>query len=160
MSEQDTQPTKRAARTKQQRRRRRDDDLGVGNGKLYVPEDAKDPNYHYRWVNDNLARPTAFNARDDYDFVSDDMLQDGAMADANENEGTRVSRVVGYGPDNQPMKAYLMAKPMEFHEEDQAKKQKKVDARDEAVRRGKPTTQSEQERVTTYIPEEGIDYKP
>lgn len=131
----------RAARSedvKSQRRRRQ----GMGaerNLKLHVPEDAKDPNFVYRWVNDRPGRIRQLTTMDDYEVVSASELNGGDPDPMNNTaEGTVVKRTadsrIGEG-------AVLLKKPKEYYNADKKEEAKVLDARDDALRSGPPASQ-------------------
>lgn len=80
------------------------------------------PGYHNHWFNDDPGRiQTAKDAG--YEHVQD-------------YRSMPVSRVVGVAPGGGPLLAYLMEVPQEWWEEDQARQQKLVDTKMDAIRRG------------------------
>jgi hypothetical protein len=105
--------------------RRRRESLGADrNLKLHVPEDKKDPNFVYRFVNDRPGRVQQLTQADDWDVVPSITAESG-------NE-TRVA------DKSSGERAVLLRKPKEFYESDKLEEQKLLDARDEAMRRGAP----------------------
>ncbi|HDA7928959.1 TPA: hypothetical protein O5V78_002736, partial [Staphylococcus aureus] len=81
--------TPRIEEVQTERRRR----TGLGpdrNLKLHVPEEAKDPNFVYRWVNNRPGRVMQLTQMDDYEVVSS---EDGKI-DRGTTEGTVVKRTV------------------------------------------------------------------
>jgi hypothetical protein len=103
--------------------------IGAGN-KLEFEQ--KDPNYHYRVVNDVPGRLTMFQQAG-YEFcaterrVVDKGVAEGEAAD------TRV--VVNSG---QGVKSYLMRIPLEFYNEDQARKIEAVKQSEEQMKNKNP----------------------
>jgi hypothetical protein len=82
-----------------------------------------------RWVNDVGARvQQALNAG--YEFIND-------AGTTGSRESGRV-QIVGVKEDGSPMHGYLMAIPEDWHKEDQAAKQKPLDAFEAEIRRGIP----------------------
>ncbi len=109
----------------EQRARRRRESLGTDrNLKLHVPEDKKDPNFEYRWVNDRPGRVQQLTQADDYDVVP------GVTS-----EGSTETRVADKSSGE---RAVLLRKPKEFYESDKRSEQKVLDARDESMRRAPP----------------------
>jgi hypothetical protein len=96
-------------------RRRRQGSGADRNMKLFVPEEAKDPNFYYRWVNNKPGRVKQLTQMDDYDIVS----ADGAI-DTGTAEGTVVKRTVDRREGDE---AVLVRKPLHFYEADKAEEQ-------------------------------------
>lgn len=116
--------------TQVQGERRRRTVLGPNrNLKLYVPEEEKDPNFVYRWVNNRPGRIKQLTQMDDYDIVS----APGNEIDAGTSEGTVVKRTVD---SNEGGEAVLLRKPRKFYEADKAEEQRQIDATDELMRHG------------------------
>lgn len=147
----------RAEQVKQERRRRRNTTVLTGQ-KLGVDESMLDrENYEYRWINDRAGRINAMTKNDDWDLVVDPSKK--TKEDAT-NEGSLVSIDVGYGENNQPMKAYLARKPKKFFLEDQAAHRADLDKTMDAIKRGKPQTAEAQELGNkSYVPEGGISIR-
>lgn len=144
---------KRAQEQKAQRRRRTDTSY-ESYKRLGVNEDLLDrKSKTYRWVNDSPGRIEAFNQQDDWEFVrKTDIKPDGSR-----NEGAQVRQLVGSNPDGSPMYAYLMEKPLEFHEEDQRKKlAKSVDAIEAQLKGGVVAGGLSVGSEGAYIPSDGI----
>lgn len=126
----------RSDAVKAQRRRRQ----GMGaerNLKLHVPEDAKDPNFVYRWVNDRQGRVRQLTTMDDYEVVSANELNGGDPdPTANIAEGTVMRRIgdkqIGEG-------VVLLKKPREYYESDKKEEQAILDERDKLLRKAPPT---------------------
>lgn len=109
-------------------RRRRRETLGEDrNLKLHVPEQDKDPNFVYRFVNDKPGRVRFLTTEDDYDVVS--LPND----DKNISEGTVAKRV---GNQSTGENMVLLRKPKEFYDEDQKAKMNKLAEQDKAMRQG------------------------
>lgn len=109
--------------------------LGIPRMKLQAPSR---PGYRRRWICDRPGR-IEDAIRGGYQFVTKETLGGPDVpVDLTERESvdSRVSRVVGVHEDNRPMVAYLMEIPEELYEEDQARKQAKVDEKEAALRRG------------------------
>lgn len=113
--------------------------------RLQVEQSLKDPNYFYRWFNDDddqLQRAE----RAGYVFVTKKEMEeaDSAVGDKEVHGGNTdlnsfTSRVVGRDRANKPLRAYLMKLPMEIYVED--RKQHELEANmpiDNALRAGKP----------------------
>lgn len=147
----------RAAEVKAERRRRRNTTVLTGQ-KLGVDESLLDrKNFEYRWINDKAGRISAMTKNDDWDLMVDPSKK---VKDDATNEGALISIDVGYGENNQPMKAYLARKPKDFYREDQAAKAADLDRTMEAIKRGKPQTAEAQELGNkSYVPEGGISIR-
>ena len=121
----------RQEEVKAERRRR------AGSGierhlRLSIPEEYKDPNYVYRWINDNLDRVKLKTTQDDWDIVHEHELPN-ATVKQGEGEGTPIKRIVGRGPDGLPMPAYLCRKRKDYYQADKAKEQKAIEDAENAV---------------------------
>ncbi len=134
----------RVEEVKTERRRRQ----GIGaerNLKLYVPEEAKDPNFVYRFVNDRPGRVKQLTQMDDYEVVSS---EDGRI-DSGTSEGTVVKRTVDRGQGDE---AVLLRKPRHYYEADKAEEQKLLDARDEQLRAGAAPSSEGLSGSEAYVP--------
>lgn len=109
----------RAAQETQRRRRRSDEGLSAAKRLPIPPEieaELKAKNLHPRWVNDEGNRMYQLTELDDYNKV----------------EG--VDPVpVGTGVDGKPILAHLLAKPIEFMQEDQDRAEAKRKLTEEAL---------------------------
>jgi len=134
----------RVEEVKVERRRRQ----GMGaerNLKLHVPEEAKDPNFVYRWVNNTAGRIKQLTEMDDYEIVSS---EDGKI-DAGISEGTVVKRTVSRSEGDE---AVLLRKPRHYYEADKAEEQKLIDARDEQLRVGSAPSSEGLSGSEAYVP--------
>src|SRR5947209_2167993 len=95
--------------------RRRREGLGPErNLKLHVPEQSKDPNFVYRWVNDRPGRVRQLTTMDDYEVVSHAELNGGDPDPAgNTAEGTVMQRT---GDSREGHKVVLVKKLKEYYE--------------------------------------------
>jgi hypothetical protein len=124
-------------------RRRRREGLGADrNLKLAVPENLKDPNFVYRWVNDRPGRVQQLTTMDDWEKAP-------VVTEQNAGEGTVETRVVDKSVGE---RAVLLRKPKEFYEADKAEEQKQLDARDEALRRAPPQDPQGLSGPEAYVP--------
>jgi len=136
----------RPARTeevKTERRRRQ----GMGaerNMKLFVPEEAKEKDFVYRWVNNKPGRVKQLTQMDDYDIVSASETIDPGTAG-----GTVVTRTVDRSEGDE---AILLRKPRHFYEADKAEEQKLLDARDEELRAGRVESSEGLSGSEAYVP--------
>jgi hypothetical protein len=134
----------RTEEVKTERRRRQ----GMGaerNLKLFVPEQAKDPNFVYRFVNDRPGRVKQLTQMDDYEIVSS---EDGNI-DPGTAEGTVVKRTVDRSEGEE---AVLLRKPRQYYEADKAEEQKLLDERDEELRAGKVQSSEGLSGSEAYVP--------
>lgn len=115
--------------------------------KLAVPENLKKPSHTYRWVNDKAnERVQALHAKD-WEVVKNSAI-------AGTGEGEPVSRVVGTSENGQPLRAMLMEKPLDWHEEDQARKNKSRLAIEAQIDRGiVPSSGLDPAEAKTYVPQ-------
>lgn len=105
-----------------------------------------------RWVNDVPGRIE--RAREaGYEFISSDSEV------VKDREGCR-SEIVGTGRDGGAMRAFLMAIPTVYYEEDQAAKQSKIDKFEDAIKSGAPQQAADQDQGAFYTPNEGINIRP
>lgn len=94
----------------------------------------QDPNYVYRWFNDDGDRINeAIESGREYVF-KEDVVLDTSMEKP--SLGSCVSKAVGRHPDGSPKMAYLLRIRKEWYDEDQIEKQKSADLVDEAIRTG------------------------
>ena len=152
---QQVQPSNaRAAEVSSERRRRKDTGPLAGL-KLAIPEDAKDPNFEYRWLNDEPGRIHNKTVNDDWDVVTMDQLKGYVADDNHAGEGTPVTRVIergGSGIGGQPRKAVLVRKRKEYFEEDKRAAQARIDAREEGIRRGAAQAPEGLQGPNAYVP--------
>jgi len=98
----------------------------------------KDPNYQYRYINDNEGRlQKAIDG--DYEFVNGVQPGDKEVG-IDAGVDSRVSVPAGTREDGSPMRAYLMRIPRKFYEEDQKEKEKTHKAIDDAIQHGNEGT--------------------
>lgn len=134
--------------------------LGSFRRKLTVDDDfvkkMDRDGYKLRWINDDGRSRIEQAQQAGYSFVTSDGLEQiGDQGDGNTDPGQRISQVVGTTDDGAPMRAYLMAIPKDWYEEDQREKQKHVDEIDKAIKGGRLSPGEKQ-----YVPEGGISYNP
>lgn len=146
------QPATRAQEVQLKRRRRE----GMGaerNMKLHIPEDAKDPNFTYRWVNDRPGRVRNLTIQDDYDVVSANELN-GAGLDLENGPAAEGSVMKRTGDKFTGESMVLLKKPKEFYLKDKAEEQKLIDARDALLRKAPPTDSGDglTAKDNAYIP--------
>ncbi len=125
--------------------RRRRSGMGLDRTrKLYIPEEDKDPNFTYRWINDTHGRIESKTVHDDWDIVK--KTKDGVEMDYRIPVDT--SRT------GQPLYAYACKKPIDLYKQDKAEEQKVIDDQEEAMRGGPPPDPKGglTESHTTYVP--------
>ncbi len=104
-----------------------------------------------RWANDTPGRIQRA-LEGGYEFIS----SDGEVVQ--NRDGCR-SEIVGVGRDGGAMRAFLMAIPTVFYEEDQRAKAALNKERMTAIKRGEPSQAVEQDRSAFYTPTEGISIR-
>lgn len=115
-------------------RRRRCQGMGAErNMKLHVPEESKDPNFTYRFVNDRPGRVRNLTTIDDWDIVSANELKGETVEQTSAAEGTVVRRA---GDKFTGESMVLLKKLKEFYDSDKAAEQKLIDERDKLLRKG------------------------
>ncbi len=146
-------PNRRAEEVSSERRRRQDFG-GLPGLKLSVDERAKDPEFTYRIINDKPGRIHQKTVQDDWDIVATTQMNGFNDVAKQAGEGTPMAYMVGSTENGAPQKAYLCRKRKEFYEEDKAKEQAVVDAREESIRRGAVTGPDGQglSSAASYIP--------
>lgn len=151
----------RAEETLKQRRRRSNSYNGF-DLRLEVPEDLKDPNYAYRWINDEKGRLQNRTRNDDWDFVEDGQIvshTDGKNVNESDN---RIRREVGISASGRPLYAYLCKKRKEYVEEDARAERKMNEERYQSVIRKQDASGTQDdtkdywgdEKENSYIPRE------
>lgn len=154
----------RAAAATAERRRRK----GTGNKarlKLSIPPHLEnDPNYRCYWAADRPGRVQQLTQDDDYEFVTDTQ----AAADGrNTGSGTRIERHADVDKFGNPIRCFLLRKPMEYHREDEREKAERQQKLMTAIERGR-TPDEQGETILgdgAYVPSRGIkinhgDYQP
>ena len=126
----ETQTRAPRAEETQQRRRRRETMGADRNLKLHVPDEAKDPNFVYRWIKSAVGRVQQLTKMDDYDLVTESDLPSKSV-------GTLVERASNKSDGESVV---LVRKPRKFYEEDKAKEAARIDATEETMRRAPPAS--------------------
>lgn len=150
MSIQFEKPAKaaRAEETKEGRRRRQ----GMGmarNLKLHVPEELKDPNFIYRFVNDRPGRVRQLTQMDDYSVVSANELNGALDPEKSTAEGTVVTRTADSTIGE---RVILLKKPREYYEADRKEYDAAIAAQEDTVRQGRPLTPEADNGSHAYTP--------
>jgi hypothetical protein len=152
---------KRIEETRRKRQERGPIDPMLGMMKLSIPEERKDKDFEYRWVNDTPMRVASLEARD-WELVNDMTIASDAR---NSSTGTRIERIVDERTVNTPKTGFLMRKYKEFYDEDERRKETAIDKGEEAIKHGNlPHAASTNGRGLTeadkmYIPKEGINIR-
>ena len=150
-------PVRAGARVEEERaRRRRRDDMGDGRLRNLAVTGHMDPNFEYRWINDDPGRVHNLTKRDDWDVVTDDQL--GERHEKDRGVGSGVERVVDRVTGK---RAILVRKPKDYFVEDRAKAQRRVDEIDQMIKRGHvPAGTGDQQPLqpgsNAYVPAGGI----
>jgi hypothetical protein len=147
---------KTGARIEEERnRRRRRDELGDGRMRNLAVNGKLDPNYTYRWVNDDPGRMYNLTQADDWDVV-----QVGDLGEAHPKDkgvGTGIERVVDKVTGK---RAVLLRKPKDYYLADKAKEQARIDVEEAAMRKGQTkgadSLTSGREAAQAYVPAGGI----
>lgn len=100
--------------------------------RLGIPEELKDPNWAYRWGNDSDMRIHNLLERD-WEFAGSELDTSGK----NEAMGSRVERTVNERSTTGPQKGFLMKKPKEIFDEDQAAKETRRRQLEKGMEKGK-----------------------
>jgi hypothetical protein len=138
----------RAGETKDGRRRRK----GMGmerNLKLHVPEELKDPNFVYRFVNDRPGRVRQLTQMDDYSVVSANELNGALEPEKSTAEGTVVTRTADSTVGE---RVVLLKKPREYYEADRKEHDHAIAAHEDTMRRGRPLTPDADNGDHAYTP--------
>jgi len=86
-----------------------------------------------RWVNDVSDRIIRFR-EGGWEFITDTGVCVGEKTvEASRDCGSTIRRLVGTGPNNEPLYAYLMAISKDWYNEDQERKQDRVDELEESI---------------------------
>lgn len=122
----------RAQTINAERRRRNTDGLSGRRQRLAVDESKLDrENFTYRWVNDDSQRVYDLTTNDDWERVTD---RDGAIKANGTGMGAEVATPAGVGDTGSPVRAVLLRKPKDWHDEDQAAKQRHIDALEQGMK--------------------------
>ena len=137
---------------KDERPSRRRNAFNGTEGKLTVMGEL--PGYHLHIINDSPGRINLAQ-ENGYEFVLKGEIKGTGhnVVSRNTDVGDKVRFLVGKAEDGGPLYGYLMKQKMEFYLEDQAEGQKRPDAIDAAIKKGKA---HDQKTEGFYIPKEGI----
>ena len=140
---QQRQKARTAERTESARKRV---PLGRHKNIMTVAAQDKDPNYEYRWINDDDNRvKDALNAG--YEVVNDPNVEvgDNGANRQNQSVGTGARKHVGKG-----MSAVLMRIKKEFYDEDQREKQGQINQSEKEMKRSSAAARHEDDEEHTY----------
>lgn len=141
----------RQAEEKQRRRRRSDMSMGRLS-RLALPEDAKDPNYYYRWIDAAPGRVRQLTVEDDYDIVNQSDI--GERTEQDKSDGSSVERSAERSSD---ARMILVRKPKELYDEDYAAQQRRLDELDNIIKQGGSQSPDGLHGANAYVPEGGIN---
>jgi len=132
-----------------ERRRRQDFDgaakrLGVNTAAL------DHDRFVYRWINATDARIFEKTVQDDWDIVTND---GGVVKHDATDIGAAVSVVAGTQANGSGLRTYLCRKPRRYFDEDQKKKQDRLDEQMKQLRTGRS---GQGEALGDYVPRGGI----
>jgi len=116
--------------TEQSTRRRRDD-LGAGRQRNLDVVGKKDPNFTYRWVNDEPGRLYNLTKADDWDVVQQGELGETHAKD--KGVGTGIERIVNKSTGK---RAVLLRKRLDYYIADKAKEQGQIDDTEHMIKSG------------------------
>jgi hypothetical protein len=119
----------RAEVEKETRRRRQD--MGLGRMRTLDVVGDKDPNFEYRWVNDEPGRMYQLTQADDWDVVQQGEL--GKVHEKDKGVGTGIERVVDKRTGK---RAVLLRKKKDYYIADKAKEQASIDETEQGIRQG------------------------
>jgi len=150
-------PSRRIEEERQRRRRR--DDLTDGRHRKLAVDGELDPNYVYRWINDDPGRVYNLTKQDDWDRVTEDMLN-GPKSDRDRQLGSGLERIV----EASGKRAILVRKRKDYYDGDKAKEQAFLDAQMTDLKRGVTPTGPKGEQTLSasdhaYVPAGGISIK-
>lgn len=133
----------------QERRRRKSSELSGQRRKLALSEEL-DPDFVYRWVNDEGTRLHDLTVNDDYDIVQS---RSGVMKPDGTGIGSEVAVPVGVGQTGARVRAVLVRKPKKYWTDDHEQKQRHIDDLEAGIRQG-ATPNAGVEK--SYVPDGGI----
>lgn len=135
-------------------RRRRRDDMGTGRLSNLAVNGPLDPDYVYRWINDEPGRVQQLTTADDWDVVNSAGMEPNAK---DKGVGSQIERIVDKGTGK---RAVLVRKRKEYYEADKAKEQSAIDETEAWIKRGvvggAQGLASGKESASAYVPTGGI----
>jgi|GEM_PF-2059401 len=142
---------KRIEEMRASRKARGPSDPSEANYKLSVPEVLKDKRLEYRWVNDREMRVYQMEGKG-WQIADADTLAD----PRNTGLGSRVERIANERTTPKVEKCFLMWKPKEFYQEDEARKQAQIKENENQLKRGETRDPQGLSGPHQYIPAGGI----
>jgi hypothetical protein len=152
-----TAPSNRIEQERAQRRRR--DDMSDDRLRNLNVAGKLDPNYTYRFINDEPGRVHRLTVLDDWDIVKSSEIEPNAK---DKGVGSQVERIVDR---RSGQRAILVRKRKDFYAADKAKEQAQIDDLEKSIKQG-AAPGPEALREGSYVPQGGIrietagGYKP
>lgn len=142
----------RAEAISQERRRRNTNALAGHRQRLAIREEL-DPDFTYRWVNDDGTRMHDLTVNDDWEIVEN---RSGTMKPDGTGMGAEVAVPVGRGENGRPLRAVLLRKRKDWYDDDERAKQRRIDDVEAGLKVGAvPGADGDK----TYVPKEGITFE-
>jgi hypothetical protein len=111
--------------------------------KLALPAEFRDdPNYAYRWINDDNSRVYDLTVEDDWDICT--------LKGTEAGDDDKVRRPVGTKKNGDPLYAYLVRKKKEYFDEDKRREAARV-AGEEQQLLVRPPTDGSPDSATNYV---------
>lgn len=139
-------PSPRIEGERQLRRRREDTGLSRRRNLAIVGE--QDPNFVYRWVNDEPGRLHALTVADDWEVVASDQ-----KGPKDVSLGTGSERIVDRRTGK---RAILLRKRKDYYVSDKAKEQAMIDDTEKSIKRGQLKSETGQPEAGGYVPQGAI----
>jgi len=137
------QPSPRIEAERQQRRRR--EDTGLSRRRNLAITGEMDPNFTYRWVNDEPGRMHALTVADDWEVVTFDQ-----KGPKDVSVGTGAERIVDRRTGK---RAILLRKRKDYYVGDKAKEQAMIDDTEKSIKRGQLKSESGTPEAGGYVPQ-------
>ena len=146
---------KTTERVEQTRGRRR----SINDPQLKLAVTHQIPGYHLCWTNDEDNRiEYALDAGYEFASKKEIGLSESTPVPANNDVGDKVRRYVGTDKQNNPLYAYLLKIPEDWHKEDLMVPHKRSQDILRAIQKGKvaPDAEGNSNSANTYVPDGGI----
>ena len=117
----------------QERRRRNPEALKGHRNRLWLDRSKLDPNFEYRWINNEPGRIETLTQQDDWEVVAD---RDRAIKADSTGTGSEASVHAGVGEAGAPLRTVLCRKLKKYYEDDERAKQRLIDETEASIRRG------------------------
>lgn len=134
-----------------ERRRRNTDALSGKRRKLQVSGELDRDKFAYRWVNDEGKRIHDLTVNDDWEVVPD---RSGTLKVDGSGTGAEVAVRAGTGEHGRPVRAVLLRKRKDWHDDDKRQAQRRIDEQEAALKVGKSADGGQQDQA--YTPRGGI----